>query len=814
MSRESSTRRKITAGYILLTLLLIATMGYIYSEINILGANHTHDRHRRMRRAISSIMSELNKAEIMAQAVAIGEIKEYRHYKQSISNAKATLDTLLTIATDSTQLLRIDSVTTLLEQKESNMHTLLKTISEADAGEIYYARIDSIIHLQDSLLENISRRQHRTISRTQSQISPAGRKGFFKRLSEVFSPQKPDTIIVTDTIREAYTAANDTIHLIADTIANILERARTQAADNQARRMQLLRKQMHKLQLSSLMLNEKVAGMLATIEKEEQKWYIRQEEERESMRQNSAWVITGIATAAVMIAALFLLFIRRDMKNIEHYRKELEKARQRAEELLSIREKLMLTITHDIKTPTGSILGYCELLGNTPLSERQMKYLQNMQNSANHLLRLINSLLDFYRLDSDKMEITPVTFNAKSLLDSIIEEINPQAERKNLAIIYNCERTLDDTFTGDPLKLRQIIENLTSNAIKFTGEGSITIEATFTDNTLHVKIKDTGCGISPNEKEQIFKEFTRLGNAQGKEGFGLGLSIVNKLTHLMKGSIDVESTLGEGSTFHVSLPLKHQSTTEETKKQEQPETALPPTKLILIDDDPLQLQMTKSMLNHPALHVTALTDAATLLNKIKESHYDIIITDIQMPAINGIELMAKIREIPCCHTTPIIAMTARNDIHINDNTLHKFSAILYKPFTRNQLFATISATLPQNSINPSALTEYATNADEAAEIINTFIEETKKKREALIQAQYKRDIQTTISLCHQLLPLFKMIGAEKSLPHLEYLDKQRGSTIFTDETAQMIDTITEEAATIIEKAARYSNNITKHLSNE
>lgn len=194
----------------------------------------------------------------------------------------------------------------------------------------------------------------------------------------------------------------------------------------------------------------------------------------------------------------------------------------------------MLTITHDIKAPVGSIIGYTDLLERITTEERQRFYLNNMQSSAKHLLSLVNSLLDYHRLDAHKMDVNKVTFNPHQLFDTIYISFKPMANAKHLLLEYDCGEPLNRLYIGDPFRTRQIVENLLSNALKFTQEGSITLRAALENGQLHFSISDTGCGISEEEQKRIFQEFTRLRNAQGQEGFGLGLAITKNLFYCSK----------------------------------------------------------------------------------------------------------------------------------------------------------------------------------------------------------------------------------------------------------------------------------------
>ena len=613
-----STQLKIALGYLLLTILLIATIGYIYTEMHSLTrADESDTILSQRRRTTNEITNQLNQAEIIGQSLSIGQLSQYTAYKEAMMKAGEAIDSLRNQLKDSIQLARLDSVSSLLMEKEKNMRNLLVTIRQSDTDALYQQHIEALISEQDSLL-NLPYVRRKVVTHTQSYTVRQKPKSFFRRLGEVFAPSKKDSTLVNDTIQEEYIDSIAESYSPADTIATLLKNVQTRVADTQQQQMRTLNNRMQELRLNSLELNHKVHQLLSTIEDEDQAMLRHQQAERENIRQHSTRIVAGIAIASILLAIVFWMIISRDITRSNHYRRELEKAKLRAEDLLAAREKLMLTITHDIKAPVGSILGYTDLLERITTEERQHFYLNNMQSSANHLLQLVNSLLDYHRLDADKMEIHPVSFNPHQLFEEITTSYRPMAETKHLKLHFECDKALDATFIGDPFRIRQITENLLSNALKFTPEGHITLDVSWGENVLTFAVSDTGRGISSEEQTKIFQEFTRLKNAQGEEGFGLGLAITQKLVHLLKGEIRLTSESGKGSRFEVALPLEKTSSIPAT--EENTSTGISPLRLLLIDDDRLQLQLTTTMLEHPNLSVTCCHHPDEVFKHLQESH--------------------------------------------------------------------------------------------------------------------------------------------------------------------------------------------------
>ena len=751
-----STRYKVAVGYIMLTIMLIATMGYIYRSMKSMsGTGDVYEVLSVRRGYANDIINNLNRAEIIVQTIAIGKTDEYAEYKNVMSSVYGTIDSLRSITSDVDNSENLDAISLLMRVKDSNVHSLMAIINSNNVEQLYNKEIEDFISLQDSLLAN----------------------------------------------RRKFHSPNS----IADTIANYLKNIQLRASENHRRQVSKLNSQMQSLRLSSLLLNDEVRLLLNEIENEERALEQARIDKNEKVRNRAYIIISCIAVISILLGALFLYFIWRDISRNNHNRIELEKAKQRAEELLDAKDKLMLTITHDIKAPVGSIIGYAELLGNITTGERQQFYLRNMQGSANHLLQLVNSLLDNHRLDADKMDRQRVSFNVKELFDGIINSYQPVAANKNIKLNSSCDNELNNIFKGDPLRIRQIIENLTGNALKFTAEGTVTVTAELKENNLHIVVSDTGCGIAPDDLGRLFKEFTRLNNAQGKEGFGLGLAITSKLTHLLGGEIDVKSELGVGTTFEVKLPLECTEMSLNETADKNADIQVPALRLLLIDDDPLQLSMMEAMLQHQSLDVTTCNHPDELFICLQQQRYDIIITDIQMPAMNGIDLITKIKELPNAQDIPVIAMTARSDMDSALLSQHGFDTCLHKPFIGKELMQVIAdvAGTGVGKIDFAELTAFSMDDAEAkAEIMNTFIVETKKKRELLQQAFAQRDMATITTVTHQLLPLFVMVGAVGGKENLEWFEARRDSVDYPEEADTRIIDILSDIDLIISEAEK------------
>ena len=698
-------------------------------------------------------------------------------------------------AADVEQSLQTDSLMALLHEKDRNTIQMLRVLSEANDSLLTASEVEEIISEQDSLITK-QRVQHRVITKRDSLLTAPKKKGFFKRLAEVFVPSKQDSAVLVNTSLEV---ATDTIIEPAATTDSLQQKIRMATEEKRLQRRKKIRRTSTKYQRMNTQLTARMDSLIKKFEEEASLRAQQDAELQQEVRKRSARTLAGIAFGAVFLSAFFLLLIIRDISRNNRYRKELEEANKRAEDLLAAREKLMLAITHDFKAPLGSIMGYTDLLARLTKDERQHFYLENMKSSSEHLLKLVSDLLDFHRLDLNKAEVNRITFNPSQLFEEIRVSFEPLTAAKGLSLECRIAPELNGKYISDPLRLRQIVNNLLSNAVKFTPKGSITLTASYEASRLAISIRDTGKGMAEDDRERIFGEFTRLSGAQGEEGFGLGLSIVKKLVSLLEGTIDVESTLGEGSCFTVVLPLYPVgSSLEEDKETPDDEKALPagdaadipPVKAIrvlLIDDDKIQLNLTAAMLKQHGIDAVCCEQPEELTEQLRTSVFDVLLTDIQMPAINGFDLVKLLRasNIPQAKTIPVIAVTARSEMDKKVLTEHGFAGCLHKPFTVKELLLTINegqlsadeAHITQDmprELDFSALTAFSEDDAEAARsIMRSFIEETGKNADRMRQALKDKDVGVISAMAHKLLPLFTLIGASEAIPLLKGLEACR-----------------------------------------
>lgn len=698
------------------------------------------------------------------------------------------------MSSDNTDILRTDSLIGLLREKDANTVRLLRTLSEANDSMISAREVEQIIAEQDTIITQ-QRVQRRVIARRDTVVTQPKKKGFFRRLGEVFVPPRKDSAVQVQTTLEV---ATDTVLDAYNPVDSLHAKLRTVARQKKATNSVMQRRK-RTLQRLDHALSARIDSLLKGYEQESLMRAREEAEYQKAVRHRSATIISGIAAGAVVLSVIFLVMIWRDVTRSNRYRHQLEEANRFAEELLASREKLMLAITHDFKAPLGSIMGYADLLSRLTVDGRQRFYLDNMKTSSEHLLKLVTDLLDFHRLDLNKAEINRVTFHPARLLEEIYVSFEPLTSAKGLSLKCEIDPELKGAFISDPLRLRQIVNNLLSNAVKFTSEGGITLTASFVPkgdsvfpgNHLKLSVIDTGKGMEPGDRERIFQEFTRLPGAQGEEGFGLGLSIVRMLVQLLEGRIEVDSALGKGSTFTLRVPLYPVALDNDTsalndQTSGDPQTQIPALNILLIDDDRIQLTLTAAMLAQSGITSVTCLQLDELLEALRTDTFDVLLTDVQMPAMNGFDLLNLLRasNIPQAKTIPVVAVTARSDMKREEFLQHGFAGSLHKPFTVNELLTEIGVlqadiatvdTAPSSALNFSALTAFSGDDPDAAKsILESFVVETRLNVDRLRQALETEDTDGIAAMGHKMLPLFTLLGASELVTLLKELEASRG----------------------------------------
>lgn len=817
--------RKVVWGYLLLLLIAVCAVGYVYSIIQQLAVEDKPDTSTRDKTyLVTNTLTLLYESEAMGHIVGKSS-NELINFNRTLNKADKNLDSLRLMLSDTNQQLKVDTIKYLLRQKRWNTLKLLETLNEWNAGQIYMEKIQQVIAVQDSVVkverpDTIPQPVVREIVEVKQDtvvVTKKERKGFFRRLAEAFSPkEEADTNYVKNTTRQLVTDTVKIVYNPSDTIIQVLRNLQDTVADRREQLANTLLQRANNLRYNNSVLTSRINQMLRDIEEESVQQSIDRMQHKQSLLKETTRLIGGIGLIAIIVAIVFLVIIIRDISRSHYYRQQLEKAKQYAEDLLRSRENLILTISHDIRAPLSSIIGFIDLLLKRNPDERQRYYLDNMSGSSKHILSLVNDLLDFHRLEAGQIEIHPVPFSVFTLIQEIYVSFDPLAEAKGLKLRLDVKSGyMEQTYQGDTNRLRQVINNLLSNAIKFTPEGTVVLRAAITKKNekmyeLDVTVSDAGPGIPEAEQERIFGDFTRLQGSEKVEGFGLGLSITRRLVELLKGTLNLHSVVGQGSDFILTLPVPlsdvvlKQAVVEEEAEPEVVSLAGERTVYcLLVDDDAIQLALTEELLKRSRVEVVCVSNPHAVLDILKNTAFDAIITDIQMPGMDGFHLLKMIREsgIQGTDKVPVIALSASVANEHSHYIEAGFTGFLSKPFTAVQLIELLNQLLtvhlePVVKIDFSTLTAFAGEDKEAsASILKTFTEETNKSIDLLRKALQEEDRSEASRLSHKLIPLLTMLGANNLVQKLRILERNDEKELTREGwktlLAEVIDNVTD-----------------------
>lgn len=565
------------------------------------------------------------------------------------------------------------------------------------------------------------------------------------------------------------------------------------------------------LRLCNKELNRKLRLLITSLD--EQTWIaFRNKEARlKASYERSTVIITGLIIFSIILLVILYLVIQRDIKIKAKNRKHLEETIEQNIALLEMRKNIILTISHDIRSPLNVISGSAELAVDTREKKRRNTHLNNIRIVCRHVVHLLNNLLDVYRLNEAKETRNDVPFNLNALLERIAFGFSHVVNNKGILFSHDFIDT-DVKLYGDVDRIEQILDNLLSNAVKFTETGTISLNARYGEGELLLEVKDTGIGMSEDALSRIFRPFERLGSVRNTEGFGLGLPITKGLVNLLGGTIDVTSGIDRGSTFRVTLPLK---TTDETVESENliiPHPTHLPRNVLVIDDDTMMLNVIKEMLERNGMNCTTCVTSKDVVKAMRGKDYDLLLSDIQMPGTNGFDLLTLLRNsnIGNSRTIPIIAMTARGD-RDKEAFLHAgFTDCIYKPFSSSELFGLLSR-IKTDRQEEKAEVDFSPVLSEVSDkhkALLSFISQSEKDREELDAAIKNGDRQKLREITHRMQPMWEFLRMEEPLLAYRTLlkDKETSDKELNEHTRQII----ERTVTLI-KAAEAE---IKRLTNE
>lgn len=451
------------------------------------------------------------------------------------------------------------TISSLLKEEQRNLKQLSDVMAGRPTQNYLQNKVKNLNTGKDSILVHSKAPQTHEAKKTTVEVLKT-RRGFFRRLADAFKKEHAETLSVKQDSNRAVIDSVTTPVNVAENVANILEQIDKKEKVETQDHKQSINREMEELKMVSAKLALRSAKHLSDVHQREKDNMQEAIKKAMEARKHLLWQMELLAIVAFFAIVIMIWFIWRDARKERIYRENLEAANEEIQRIMNQRERLLLTITHDIKAPAASISGFIDLMKDYVSNPQGLECLQNIKNSAAHLSHLVASLLDYHQLENGLMKVQPTSFSPAQLVAESVEGMKLRAEEKGLEISFDCKMKGMEYFRADAFRIRQILDNLVSNAIKYTDRGSVTIQAQVSEilgkPTLTLSVKDTGKGMTDEEKLKVFQAFTRLKSAQGIEGTGLGLSITQELVSLLGGEIILHSILGKGSTFIVTIPIE------------------------------------------------------------------------------------------------------------------------------------------------------------------------------------------------------------------------------------------------------------------
>ena len=738
-----STRIKILVGYALLAVVLVSATWMVYDNTRSLSAvNEASERLMARRDIVDSLVFTMLETANAERSVLLGDVGKWQRFDEALSSSAANAMRLRPLLMDTLKQQRLDSLITLLKAKRENTLLVMKELNN-DCRDIYYNnKLEALHSGRDSIVISPQTKEHHEQHETVYEVVKT-KRGFFRRLGDAFRKQHTDTVSTTRLTHQPSTATINHRLNIADSVANVLAEIHSEQQRASDRKQNAISSRNRQLQRVSIQLTKRTWLLIEDIQSDEHNALQRVVGKAMSSRRAMIVRIAVLGLLAILSAAILVVYILRDIKRERRDRQRIIEAKAETERIMQQRERLLLTITHDIKAPAASIAGFIDLLSEYVDQPKAVGYLQNISGSAKHLLQLVSALLDYHKLESGKAERHEVSFAPAVLISECVAQMQPLAMEKKLKLATDVQVTESMLCRSDAFRIKQIVNNLVGNAIKYTDKGEVRVGVSIANRQLSISVKDTGCGMTPDELQTVFNAFTRLPGAQGKEGVGLGLTITREIVTLLGGEINVQSAKGKGSTFTVSLPVKivtnqgvhqqnkqtkgvqlsqlHQQSQQSKQQLHQQsqrdsligalETSAPPKgksqhlntstsqptiSVVIVDDDRLQGQLLTEMLQRIegiSFNTTTTIHASEAIAIATKSAPNIVFTDIEMPEMNGSEIMRRIRnnaevQQRSC-TTKFVAMTAHEQSIMPQLRSDGFDACLFKPFAVQTLAATI-----------------------------------------------------------------------------------------------------------------------------
>ena len=722
-------RTKIAIGYILIISLMI-NIGYIWfnewSAVEKLEIKNQQIDD--FRKEIDDIHIRLIEFSLFGETILEWKDEDLEHYHTQ----RMAIDSMLCRFKATYPAERIDSVRHLLKDKERQMRQIVQVLEQQQA-------------INDKITRQIPVIAQKSV---QEQPKKPKRKGFLG----IFGKKEEAKPTATTTMLRSLNR-----NMIAEQQAQ--SRRLSEHADSLAAR--------------NAELNRQLQGLVVQMDEKVQADLQKREAEIAAMRERSFIQIGGLTGFVVLLLIISYIIIHRNITRIKRYKREtadlIEQLKQSVEQneaLIASRKKAVHTITHELRTPLTAITGYAGLMRKDCNTDKTGMYIQNIQQSSDRMREMLNTLLSFFRLDNGKEQPNFSPCRISAITHILETEFTPITINKGLALTVT--NHTDAVVLTDKERILQIGNNLLSNAIKFTDSGGVSLTTDYDNGILKLIIEDTGTGMTEEEQQRVFGAFERLANAAAKDGFGLGLSIVQRIVSMLGGTIQLESEKGKGSCFTVGIPMQTAGELPERINQTRIHHDRTFHDVIAIDNDEVLLLMLKEMYAQEGIHCDTCTNAAELMEMIRRKEYSLLLTDLNMPEINGFELLELLRtsNVGNSKTIPVVVTTASGSCSKEELMERGFAGCLFKPFSISELMEVSDKCAMKGTLDEKPdFTSLLSYGNESV-MLEKLITETEKEMRAIRDTEQRKDLQELDAFTHHLRSSWEILRADQPLREL------------------------------------------------
>ena len=717
-----------------------------------------------IRRDITVAQRSITTLATLGEGIIGWEEADYLHYRTRRLRTDSLLQAMKPRCKDFVRPAQIDTLRALLVEKEAHLLHLMET----------FARQDKADSLLVNHLPEVAKRATRVRTVTQKKKGIAGAFGGKK------------TVQILPSAKE--------LHQFSDSLIT-MQQERTAEMEAYTDSLRTLGRR----------LNAELNRLITELDGQAQEAFVQKERKIAEAQALSVRLFTATISAAIVLLFLSYLAIHREMKRSGNERKkreslitELQKSNDTNEKLIKLRRNLIQNVTHELRTPLTVIGGNAELLLNDTEADNRMRHAQTIGDAAGRMAGMINNLLVYFRLDSGKETPSVKPFKLRSIAETLETEFATLAKNKGLN--FKTASETDEIVSGDRNRIISIGGNLLSNAIKFTRSGTVTLSTGYKNGIFTLTVEDTGTGMTGEQQARIFIPFERLGNAVTEDGFGLGLAIVADTVKLLKGNITVESEPGKGSRFTVSLPTKAEEMAA-AEKTNAGHSTLSDCSVLAIDNNGMLLDMMKEMYRQNGVDCNTCQTAGELTDLMRAKDYDLLITDLKMPEVNGYEVLELLRtsEIGNSRTIPVVAATAAGYVEKEELTGKGFAAVLYKPYSIDELLAVTESCIKRNKANSIDLSSLLAFGDKRR-TLEKLAATTQSDMDEVRKAAEAGDMEALDNWEHHLRSSWMLIKAAQPLAVL--YDAIHKENISEEDIQSAVNGVLEQGVIIVETARK------------